>query len=452
MRASRRRYKASAALVLGVLSGMLAAITVLPTIFPLTWRLVDLEDRAALHRATLSARASSALLAASSGEVDVETATAGLLGDAAVEVIGTGLPRALHGSVPPRALERRWCADEAEEARWISAEGVRWAAACHRQGERVVLVVQAQRADSSVFVGWLVLGLASMVGISTALGVLQVLQPLSAVTEAVRQLQDGQRGVSLQPTGLTELDDLVHTVNATSRAVEDREDAILGRIEVVQQLARMVAHEIRNPLQSLELLSANIADEDDRAERTELAAIIRGEIRTLEDVVARLLRDAPGHAALRPNRQDVDVREIVQHAVAFRRPEARRKDVSLAIVAPAPVPASVDRNLLIRVLENLIANAIRATPEGGRVVVEVTGRDGAVVLSVDDDGPGVPDHQLPTLFQLGNPSRKNGHGIGLGLVSGVVQAHGGEVRYERSPLGGARFVCQFADHVAVKEP
>ena len=128
---------------------------------------------------------------------------------------------------------------------------------------------------------------------------------------------------SHDPTGLAELDVLVDHLNAAARDMEDRQDTILGRIAVVQEMARMVAHEVRNPLQSIELLTSLIASEQDERERLELANAIHEEIRTLETVVTRLLRESATKGALRLRHQSASVVSLIEQVVALRRPQAQ---------------------------------------------------------------------------------------------------------------------------------
>jgi signal transduction histidine kinase len=430
------RWRPSAALVLGVLSGTLAAVTVLPTIVPLTWRVVATEDAAAQRHVDIAVRA----VARNASAISAED-TSALLVDGVASLDAQGSTLASFGRLPSPDAVRAACASDAGVS--IVHDGAtRWALACRSVGEQRVVATLRQANDSSAFVGWLVAGLAAMVGISTALGVLQVLQPLSVVTASLRRMEAGERGVRAERTGLTELDDMVAHLNAATRVMEDREDAILGRIEVVQHLARMVAHEIRNPLQSLELLASNLAEEDDRAEREQLAATIHGEVRALERVVVHLLRDAPGQAALRPSKAPTRLSELLSQVVTFRRGEARRRGAELTLGAVPEVVLHVDRALLLRAIENLVSNALQSVPNlAGAVRLWAEERAGEVRIHVDDNGPGVAEELGQTIYQPRVTTRPDGHGLGLAMVSGVMAAHEGRVDHQRSPLGGARFTC-----------
>jgi signal transduction histidine kinase len=431
--------RAPAALVLGVLAGALAAITVLPSIVPITWRIVETENKADQTQAELMANALDTLVSAG---IPLEPGLAARLGADGLIVLGAeGEPTFTDGRVPSHNLQKA-CEQPESSALRADESGNRWVTGCRaREGGLVVAVLQ-RSPESANWAGFMVLGLAVMVGISTALGVLQMASPISTLSAALARVGAGERGVRVARSGLAELDDLVERLNTATQAMEDREDAILARIELVQHLARLVAHEIRNPLQSLELLASLIASEADREEREELARSIQSEVRTLENVVVRLLRDAPGQAALRPNRSPTNLRDLVRQIATLRTPEARRRGVAVEIGDVPEMTLPIDRALVTRAIENLVANSIEACPsQGGRVRLSARGSTNGVDVIVEDNGPGVDPALGNTIYQANATTKGQGHGLGLALVQGVMQAHEGYVVHDRSDLGGARFRC-----------
>jgi signal transduction histidine kinase len=443
-----RAPRPTTALVLGILSGTLAALTVLPTIVPLTWQVASAEDEGE----AIAARIAVAALEADPRPERAEQ----LLAPTSARAFWYRGNDGEAWTVPSLGAEDAWdplgpCADQPEAVGRHPRQGHPVVYAC-RQTPTGLLGVELRAAPiATANVSWMVLGMAAMVGISTALGVLQLLSPLSEITQAVRRVGAGERGVRSPTTGLAELDDLSERVNAAARAMEDREDTILARIEVVQQLARMVAHEIRNPLQSLELLSSLVAAEPDPEERAHLASTIQGEVRTLESVVQRLLRDAPHQAALRPSRTLTSAAELVRSVHAFKRFAAERAGVQLELGTVDDVELSIDRALVRRALENLVSNALEAVRSpGGRVRMSAQRDDGGLLLVVEDNGPGVDPTLGNQIFQANVTTRAEGHGIGLALVHGVLQAHQGAVWHDRSELGGARFSCRLP--TSLEEP
>jgi signal transduction histidine kinase len=442
--------RASATIVLGVLSGALAALAVLPTIIPLTYRIVSVAESAEAQQAIAAAATVDAFFEVSG---QLPRGIAESLQVSGVQVrTEDGSVTASDGALPAGGTLAALCdTSPANTLRFADGMGVQWVAACQRSDTQVAFAAHRVEPEDATHVAYLILGLAAMVGISTALGVLQVLSPLHELSKAIDRVGAGERGVRIANTGLTELDDLADRLNAAARAVEDREDAIQARIEVVQDLARLVAHEVRNPLQSLELLTSLIASESDRSERDDLAQSIHAEIRSLAEVVTRVLRDSEGHGALRPNRTLINILDVIDHVVAFRKFEARDQGTRLETGAMASQDALLDRPLVTRAIENLLQNALQSVPrKGGHVRLSVETDEDHVRIFVDDNGPGVDGVLGDTIYDANVTGRETGTGLGLALVKGVVVAHGGYVVHGTSPLGGARFeVCLPLDGAAV---
>lgn len=421
-----------------MLSGALAGLIVFASLIPFMMQINRGEDASWLRQVQTTAVAVAELERARVPLEDV-----GGLDIDGVVILDPADPRQIVrtlGRPPALAEDASWCPEGVDNPRFVRVGTDRWAAACVARGQTHVVAVRRAGQGTGSYLGYLVLALAIMGGVTTALGVLQLLSPLSQLSRAIEQLGSGDRGVRAQPTGIAELDDLIDRVNAAARAMEDREDAILSRSTVVQELARMVAHEVRNPLQSLELLSALIASEDDRGERDELARAIQGEIRLLDAVVQRLLRDSAGHGALTLHRTASSVAALVDKVLAFRRFEALSRGIRLERGPVDDVVLRLDRPLMSRALENLVVNALAVVPEDtGRIRVSAVVEDSTLHLRVDDNGPGVREDLADDLFQPGVTGRDDGTGLGLALVQGVIQAHDGYVSHAPSDLGGACF-------------
>jgi signal transduction histidine kinase len=319
-------------------------------------------------------------------------------------------------------------------------DGEHWAVACERMNGREVVAAWQPAYASTVQVVYLVMTLAAIVGIVTALGVLRLLTPLSRLSNAIARVGAGERGIRVPNTGLVELDRMVERFNTAARAMEDREDAILARIQAVQDMARVVAHEVRNPLQSLELLTSLVVSEPDEEERQELAKSIHTEIQALDMVVTRVLREGVPGSRLYLHRATQQIGPIFDQVIALRQPEARTKGIRLEREPPPPAELSIDGALLGRSIENLVLNALQAVPsQGGHVRVSLALEPDWAVIVVEDNGPGVDPTLANHVFEPNVTGRPGGTGLGLALVKEVVEAHGGYIGHDRSPLGGARF-------------
>jgi two-component system sensor histidine kinase KdpD len=212
-----------------------------------------------------------------------------------------------------------------------------------------------------------------------------------------------------------------------------------------------VSHNLRTPLAAVKAAAATLLAPDARlapADRDELLQMIRDESERLERLVRNTLtmsRIKGGGLQLQPS--TVDVRELV--GVALRRvaPLATGHDLHAKIAEDFPEMA-VDEVVLEHVLLNLLENALRFAPAGSEIVVLAsrTAHD-ELELRVVDHGPGVPTEDRERIFQefTTGSVRKEGGGVGLGLtiVRALTAAHGGTVRVEGSPGGGATFVATF---------
>ena len=435
----------SAALLVGVLSGLLAAVTVLPTAAPLSWRLQWGQEANELRHVATAAQAiahlgpDAPLLANLPADLDV----------AWVARLDSDLkPIEQNGRAP--VIEPLPCQSDGEKIA-LDADGRRWAIACRTAGAHVIAAADPAGASPWPQVLMLVASLAGIVGIVTALGVLRLLAPLSRVSRALTRVGAGERGVHLESSGLRELDDLVDRLNTAAQAMQDREEAILARIQAVQEMSRMVAHEVRNPLQSLELLTSLIATEDDAAERARIVGAIHMEIRALDLVVERVLRQGVARGTgikLQQTRQSV--RPLCEHVYTLRSAQAKAHGVELRLGGVVDTAIDLDAALVGRSIENLVLNALQVVGRQGKVVLSAferfipspAGAGNELWIVVDDNGPGVDPEISAHVWDANVSGRTGGTGLGLALVKEVIEAHGGYVFHEPSPLGGARFVAR----------
>ena len=445
MNAPARRTSAT---VIGAVSGVLAAVTVLPTVLPLSHRIQQVEEAALLERVEIAAAGLSSL--------PVDAAQRGLapvLGVDALFILNGGSLSWSDGRAPLPADLHAACAPRPHSRGYLHESGQKWAVGCRSRGDVVYAATVRPDVAQGGFVGWLVVGLALIVGLTTTLGVLQLLSPIYGLSATLARMGAGERGVRARRTGVAELDELGATLNATARAIESREDAIRSRIAVVQELARMVAHEVRNPLQSLELLATLIATEDDAEERNAYANSIHHEVRTLDAVVSRLLRDGE-EGGLRLHRTRTELAGLLEDIITFREPDARRREVAITLECAAEAVVYADRPLVGRAIENLIDNAVRhaTSDRPGHVHIIVQVEDGRVRLDVEDNGPGVADSVSASVWEPGVSGRPNGTGLGLALVRAVILAHDGYVDHGDSTMGGARFSISLPLQTAKDEP
>jgi two-component system sensor histidine kinase KdpD len=216
-----------------------------------------------------------------------------------------------------------------------------------------------------------------------------------------------------------------------------------------------VSHNLRTPLTAVKAAAGTLLSSWSRIEpeeRRELLETISDEAERLERLVRNTLELSRIRAgALEVEPEPVDIADLVQHAVRRLRPIARAHRVRLDVDDDLP-PVSLDVTMAEQILLNLLENALRFAPPGSEIVVGAhalhmpNGVD-EVELVVSDHGPGVPEEARDRIFEefqsADTRPDRSGTGLGLAIVRALVVAHGGSVRYEDTPGGGATFVCTF---------
>jgi signal transduction histidine kinase len=289
-----------------------------------------------------------------------------------------------------------------------------------------------------------VVAMAAVVSLATALLLGRwVVARSQELQLAARSFGDG--GDFSAPTGpaTAELAALSRELAATSdrlAASRERERALEASR---RELVAWISHDLRTPLAGLramaEALEDGVAADPDRYLRQ-----IRAEVERLNLMVGDLFELSRIHAgALALSTSRISLYDLVGDALAGADPLARAHGVRLVGERVEPVPVEVDGKEMSRVLGNLLVNAIRRTPADGTVAVAAERRADGVVLSVSDGCGGIPEEDLPRVFDTGwrgthARTPPAGAGLGLAIVRGIVEAHQGRAAVRNIP-GGCRF-------------
>jgi two-component system, OmpR family, sensor histidine kinase BaeS len=259
-------------------------------------------------------------------------------------------------------------------------------------------------------------------------------RPLASLADATRRLADGEPDVRVPVRGPRPVRELASSFNAMAERL-DR-----SRTNRQAMLAD-VTHELRTPLTviggGLEAMLDGVhpMDEDHVAP---LLAETQVMDRLLEDLRTLSLAEA---GALALHREPADLVEVAGEAVAAQRSVAQAKGVVLSLGGDAALETSVDPVRVREIITNLLTNAIRHTPPGGRVDVTVQAARGEAVIDVRDTGEGIPAADLPHVFnRFQRRADSGGSGLGLTIVRDLAAAHGGSVEATSDGVGlGARF-------------
>ncbi len=215
-----------------------------------------------------------------------------------------------------------------------------------------------------------------------------------------------------------------------------------------EQLMATLSHELRTPLTSLRMAVDLLRRGVPEGERPALLESAHEDVLRLEDVAQRLLDVSRSRAmTIALERQNVDLGAVIAQVTRLFALQARERGVTLATTGPAGgLTVAGDPTKITWALSNLIANALRYTPSGGRIVLEARAEDGGVLVSVSDTGPGIPPEQRERIFerfvQGPDGAEAGAAGLGLAIVRDIVQAHGGRIRLESEVGKGSRFTLE----------
>ena len=230
---------------------------------------------------------------------------------------------------------------------------------------------------------------------------------------------------------------MVTAINHLAQALSEQES-------LRKRLTSDVAHELRTPLSAvsshLEAMIEGIWEAT-----PERLQSCQEEIKRLGSLVADLQRLAnieDGNLKLSKTR--VDLHEIAQTAVRNLESEGMKKQISLS-VSGSPAYADADRERIIQVAMNLLSNALRYTPQNGKIEVETLETEAESILRVKDNGIGIPEQELPYIFERFYRTDKSrnrktgGTGIGLTIAKSIVESHGGKITVESTVGEGSSF-------------
>jgi two-component system, OmpR family, sensor kinase len=273
------------------------------------------------------------------------------------------------------------------------------------------------------------------------------LRPVEAVTSAASRMGEGDLSKRLPVANpKDELGRLVITINGLLSRLES---AFVRREEALERQRRFAAdasHELRTPLTAISgharMLDEWALEGDPQRAKRSVGVIRReaGRMRSLAESLLALARGDEG-AELKIGRHDLAV--VAEEAAQAAR-DASNGKVSIEYVLPeGEVEATLDRDRAFQVAAILLDNAVRYTPEGGIVTVGVREDGDRVALEVWDTGVGIPEDQLPLIFERfhrADPSRSEGGvGLGLSIARQIAESHGGQIRAQSTPGRGSTF-------------
>ncbi|HEY2842339.1 MAG TPA: ATP-binding protein [Bryobacteraceae bacterium] len=270
----------------------------------------------------------------------------------------------------------------------------------------------------------------------------RLLKPVGALDQAAVEIAGGNYEVRVPVRGGGEIGRLAETFNSMCASLSKaREDLIRQeRIATIGRLSTSIIHDLRNPLAAIYGGAEMLVDTKLSGAQVErLAANIYRASRQVQNLLQELADVTQGRAHAR---ELCRLREVVTAAYEPLAATAESRRVSVQIDVEEDVELPLDRSPMERVFQNLLSNAIDAMPQGGSIQVRAARREGEIVVSVEDTGPGIPASIADHLFEpFVTAGKKNGVGLGLALSRKTVVSHGGDLWSDHKD-DGARFVLR----------
>jgi len=321
----------------------------------------------------------------------------------------------------------------------------------------VLLTREAAEVDAAVLaVRISILGLFALALLLTVIVSIYlsrtIASPLSRLAAAAERMREGRSRTQPLPEAVTGRNDEIGTL---ARTLESSAQALLARMDAIEKFAADVSHEIKNPLSSIRSAIETLARVEDPARASRLLAIINQDVARLDRLITDISDSSRLDSELSRSRYEiVDMARMLATLAEIH--DATRKEGSPFMEVDAPADGLFVRGSetrLVQVLRNLIGNAISFSPENGKILLHGRETGGIIELSVEDEGPGIPDGKLDSIFDRFYSERPQAEtfgshsGLGLSISRQIVEAHQGRIsaenrRDEDGNIVGARFVIR----------
>jgi len=371
------------------------------------------------------------------------TATPGNLGrDARGRLFGRGSDRGRSGGSGSRQPSAHFVD--------VTVNGTRAGVVAVPLGPPPLAVGLRELAPTLIWVG------IALLSVGAAIMALLIFRPthlrLRSLEDAARALGEGRTDVRANESGGDEVSALSATFNTMAADLQARAAALAESDRARRQLLADVSHELMTPLSAIRGYVETLGMPEltlDEGTRRRYLEIAHQETHKLEAIIGELLdlaRLEGGGDTLEP--EEVLAGDLFRRVADRHRPVLRERKITLASTAAPDTPHIWgDADRLEQALQNLAANAIRHTPDGGEVRLVAEPAGDRVRITVTDTGPGIPPEHLPHVFDRfykADAARAGTHvpsgsGLGLSIVRAIVVRHGGDIRASNGPDGGAVF-------------
>jgi len=314
----------------------------------------------------------------------------------------------------------------------------------------------ARMVGDSYILRTALIGLGLVLLVTAGVGLIlfrRLTKRLRGMLGVVASFEQGDFSPRMNPGSNDEIGQLARCFNRMAETLSETMDELRKADRMRRELVANVSHDLRSPLASIQgyletlLMKDETLDADDRQRYLETAL---KNAQRLNSLVSQLFELSKLDAQqVDPRRETFPIAELTQDVVMQYRPQAEAKNVEITANLPEQLACvHADIGLIERALSNLIDNAVHYTPSGGRVSVALTRRDGQVHAQVHDTGPGIPDEDLPHIFERfyrvekSRDRNKGGAGLGLAIAQKILELHGSDLTVESTVGEGTTFAFE----------
>jgi len=213
------------------------------------------------------------------------------------------------------------------------------------------------------------------------------------------------------------------------RELEEKSKRV-ERLSAMGEMAVAIAHEIRNPLGSIELFAGLIKREATKEEHKKWAESITTVVKSINNLISNMLLFA---RPFQVEKEEFFIKPFIEETLKLAHHALREKEIEVSIKGDDNLKINADKELLRQVILNLIINSVQAIREKGKISIEFYREEDRIVLLVTDTGPGIPSENLKKIFDPFFTTKRRGTGLGLAIVHRIIDAHGGLIKVESQP-------------------
>ncbi|MCK5075988.1 MAG: HAMP domain-containing protein, partial [Calditrichia bacterium] len=272
------------------------------------------------------------------------------------------------------------------------------------------------------------------------------LKPIQTLKQSFDKIETGELNIDVKTNSNDEMGDLARAFNHMVHELRNNREreTILSRKERLTslgQLAAGVAHEIKNPLNAIQLNLEHLSDKflSDAGEKAQkYTTALKKEIQRLNNIVNNMLNFIRSENM---NKKNTDINNLIQQITLLFEKELEQKKIILNTELSEKFNLNIDEERIKTAVMNIILNAIQAMPKGGNLNLSTNPADQTIIIS--DSGKGIAEKDLERIFDLFYTTRPSGTGMGLPTAYKIIKEHSGELKIESIPEKGTKVVISF---------